>query len=126
MNPKINSNPYVIPQGGAPGEFAGEPVLGTNCCCSRNDGTEFLTYDETRDLEFLHTALVGVANFFDDNDVDGITIDKTRIYMAGHSNGCVASMAMAAQASDLVAAVCCHAGSLFTQFAEDYTPVPVW
>eukprot|EP00536_Pseudo-nitzschia_multiseries_P013208 jgi/Psemu1/309695/fgenesh1_kg.547_\ len=33
---------------------------------------------------------------------------------------------MAALHSDVVAAVCCHAGTLLTPIPEDYSPVPVW
>lgn len=47
-----------------------------------------------------------------------ITIDPNRVYMAGHSNGCMASMAMAALYPDSIAAVCCHAGAVVTPFPE--------
>mmetsp|Transcript_23666 Transcript_23666/g.35029 ORF Transcript_23666/g.35029 Transcript_23666/m.35029 type:complete len:613 (-) Transcript_23666:111-1949(-) len=60
---------------------------------------------------------------------DEFVIDPTRIYMTGHSNGCVGSLAMAASQSDVVAAVCCHAGTLATEFGADtgeYDPVPIW
>ena len=53
-------------------------------------------------------------------------VDPTRIYMAGHSNGCMASLATAAMYSDVVAAVCCHAGAMITPLAEDYEAVPTW
>jgi len=61
-----------------------------------------------------------------------VTIDRSRVYMSGHSNGCMTSLTMAALYSDSVAAVCCHAGSLITPFPASasttgtYTPVPVW
>jgi len=62
-----------------------------------------------------------------------VTIDRSRVYMSGHSNGCMTSLTMAALYSDTVAAVCCHAGSLITPFpasasttGSTYTPVPVW
>jgi len=61
-----------------------------------------------------------------------VTIDRSRVYMSGHSNGCMASLTMAALYSDTVAAVCCHAGSLITPFPASasttgtYIPVPVW
>ena len=67
-----------------------------------------------------------------------ISIDRSRVYMAGHSNGCMASLTMAALHSDVVAAVCCHAGTLLTPFesvsdystpssnTNNYSPVPVW
>jgi poly(3-hydroxybutyrate) depolymerase len=53
-----------------------------------------------------------------------VTIDKKRIYMAGHSNGCIMGFGVAALESDMVAAVCCHAGYAGTPFASDYSPVP--
>jgi len=61
-----------------------------------------------------------------------VTIDRSRVYMSGHSNGCMTSLTMAALYSDSVAAVCCHAGSLITPFPASasttgtYIPVPVW
>merc|ERR1712176_252731 len=55
-----------------------------------------------------------------------LSVDSDRVYMTGHSNGCVAGLSMAALYSDTVAAVCCHAGALVTPFAQDYSPVPIW
>ena len=46
--------------------------------------------------------------------------------MAGHSNGCYMSLAMAMKHSDLVASVCCHAGVLLTAPSDDYIPTPIW
>eukprot|EP00540_Astrosyne_radiata_P003822 CAMPEP_0116855596 /NCGR_PEP_ID=MMETSP0418-20121206/19377_1 /TAXON_ID=1158023 /ORGANISM="Astrosyne radiata, Strain 13vi08-1A" /LENGTH=479 /DNA_ID=CAMNT_0004488769 /DNA_START=203 /DNA_END=1642 /DNA_ORIENTATION=+ len=46
--------------------------------------------------------------------------------MAGHSNGCMLAMAMAALQSDIVAAVCCHSGSVLTEPSPDYIATPVW
>ena len=55
-----------------------------------------------------------------------VTINTKRIYMAGHSNGCMMSFAMALKHSDLVAAVCCHAGNVLTKASDDYNPRPMW
>ena len=70
-------------------------------------------------------------------------VDLTRVYFAGHSNGCMMSQRMAYDASDFVAAVSCTSGYLMTtttpgratglvgdSFAEipvptTYVPVPV-
>jgi poly(3-hydroxybutyrate) depolymerase len=53
-----------------------------------------------------------------------VSIDSKKVFMAGHSNGCVASLSMAALHSDLVTGVACHAGKSVTPFAEGYIPVP--
>lgn len=54
-------------------------------------------------------------------------IDRARVYMAGHSNGCMTSLTMAALYSEEIAAVCCHAGALVTPIpAASYSAVPVW
>lgn len=45
-------------------------------------------------------------------------VDLTRVYFAGHSNGCMMSQRMAYDASDLVAAVSCSSGYLMA------TPTP--
>ena len=56
-----------------------------------------------------------------------IQIDRARVYMAGHSNGCMTSLTMAALYSEEIAAVCCHAGALVTPLpAASYSAVPVW
>jgi len=53
-------------------------------------------------------------------------IDPTRIYMTGHSMGCMMSQQMANQASDLIAAVACAAGNVQKQtIASNYEPVSV-
>jgi len=60
-------------------------------------------------------------------------VDPARVYFAGHSNGCMMAQKMALEASDLVAAVCCHAGYLmqapdadaFPARPPGYSPVAV-
>jgi len=62
-------------------------------------------------------------------------VDPTRVYFTGHSTGCMMAQRMAIEASDLVAAVACHAGTLMappSSPASDsittpsgYTTVPV-
>ncbi|EOD15671.1 hypothetical protein EMIHUDRAFT_211233 [Emiliania huxleyi CCMP1516] len=62
-------------------------------------------------------------------------VDPTRVYFAGHSTGCMMAQRMALEASDLVAAVGCHAGMLMVPPSSPavesittpsgYKPVPV-
>ena len=62
-------------------------------------------------------------------------VDPTRVYFAGHSTGCMMAQRMALEASDLVAAVGCHAGMLMVPpsspavdsitMPSGYKPVPV-
>jgi len=91
------------------------------CCCLQND---MMPKTESTDPLFLKMAIDTVVDSFETNE--SLSIDTDRIYMAGHSNGCIMSLAMAALYSDTVAAVCCHAGAVVTPFPEDYSPVPIW
>jgi len=102
-------------------------VITPPCCCG-DDGVMIAfmnSEEETDDPLFLKMAIDSVVESFESTN-DALSIDVSRIYMAGHSNGCVMSLAMAALYSDTIAAVCCHAGALVTPFPEDYTPVPIW
>ena len=91
------------------------------CCCLDSN---MLPETDSVDPQFIRDAIDQVVDSF--ALTPDLKIDTDRIYMAGHSNGCIMSLAMAALYSDTIAAVCCHAGALQTPFAEDYTPVPVW
>ncbi len=96
-------------------------VTAMPCCCL--DDTTFLPQNEAVDPLFLKMAIDTVIEQQSQQDV---TVDTNRIYMAGHSNGCMMSLAMAALYSDTIAAVACHAGAVLTPFPEDeYTPVPI-
>jgi len=52
-------------------------------------------------------------------------IDATRIYMAGHSNGCAMAQRIAVEASNIVAAVGCHSLYLMASPSYDYVAVPM-
>lgn len=52
-------------------------------------------------------------------------IDASRVYMAGHSNGCAMAQRMGAEASDLVAAVGCHSFYLLVDAPDTFMPTPV-
>lgn len=115
--------------------------MGTSpCCCFEDSDEAAIPSKEPNDPLFLRIAIDAVVKSFDDKSNDNvsanaennntnssnISIDRSRVYMAGHSNGCMTSLAMAALYSDVVAAVCCHAGTLITPFPSDYSPVPIW
>ena len=63
------------------------------------------------------------------------SVDTTRIYVTGHSYGCVMAQRVLAKASDLVAAVACFSGALtlandlgvfpLTELSSEYTPRPL-
>jgi len=111
------------------GTEGGNNVTTSPCCCFKSDDEMGLPPKETNDPLFLRMAIDSVAESFDmesSNYYGSISIDRSRVYMAGHSNGCITSLSMAALHSDVVAAVCCHAGTLLTPFPEQYTPVPIW
>ncbi len=106
---------------GMPG---GNNVTTFPCCCiATDDETELIRNPGSGpdDGLFLKMAIDQVLE-----DASS-PIDTNRIYMTGHSNGCITSLSMAAQYSDTVAAVCCHAGALSTPFPDSgYFPVPIW
>lgn len=100
------------------------------CCCFNPFG--LTDADITDDTTFLRNVAVSVIqNVIPQESANGerevpVSIDSKRIYMAGHSNGCIASIAMGTVHSDLVAAVCCHAGSAQASFPTSYQPTPMW
>jgi poly(3-hydroxybutyrate) depolymerase len=99
------------------------------CCCYDEDEDEIsIPGEEPNDSLFLRMAIESVIDSFANENgmATGVSIDTSRIYMAGHSNGCMASLTMAALHSDLVAAVCCHAGTLITPYPTEYNPVPTF
>ncbi|MEM9893917.1 MAG: PHB depolymerase family esterase [Actinomycetota bacterium] len=80
-------------------------------CCGAAAG------DDLDDVGYIRT-LVDVVEM-------NHPIDRDRIYVTGLSNGCAMAQRLAADASDLVAAVGCMALYLLDEPAPDYGPVPV-
>ena len=100
------------------------------CCCFNPTG--ITDADITDDATFLRNVAVSVIeNVIPQESSNGeregpVSIDSKRIYMAGHSNGCIAYIAMGTIHSDLVAAVCYHAGIAQASFPSSYQPTPIW
>eukprot|EP00980_Cylindrotheca_fusiformis_P005385 scaffold1147_cov126-Cylindrotheca_fusiformis.AAC.3 len=92
-----------------------------SCCCAENS-TPVVVPDEG---PFLRQIAAVLSRDVPIQTSGNVTIDTKRIYMAGHSNGCIASFYMAAQYSDMVAAVGCHAGTATAPFVESYSPRPI-
>jgi len=94
------------------------------------DAESLLNNPKPNDLLFLQMAIDKVVDDFSQSSYifSSVRIDRSRVYIAGHSNGCIASLLMAALYSDAVAAVCCHSGALVTPFDVDTynSPVPIW
>ena len=90
------------------------------CCCFVDDEP---TVND--DATFLRNVAATVVQSMPTDTSGEATIDATRIYMAGHSNGCMASIAMATLNSDVVAAVGCHAGAAIAPFPDEYTATPI-
>jgi poly(3-hydroxybutyrate) depolymerase len=114
------------------GVEGGNSVTTSPCCCFLDEGRRNpISVPVPNDPLFLKMAIDSVLESVQDMVEESgasvaLSIDADRVYMAGHSNGCIASMTMAALYSDTIAAVCCHAGAVLTPFSLDYTPVPVW
>mmetsp|Transcript_37420 Transcript_37420/g.90830 ORF Transcript_37420/g.90830 Transcript_37420/m.90830 type:complete len:401 (+) Transcript_37420:128-1330(+) len=90
------------------------------CCCSKGAIPVF-----TDPGAFLRQAAAVAVRDIPKETSNSTTIDSKRIYMAGHSNGCMTSISMAATHSDMVAAVGCHSGRATTLFPEDYSATPM-
>eukprot|EP00567_Pseudictyota_dubia_P018662 CAMPEP_0197433212 /NCGR_PEP_ID=MMETSP1175-20131217/1138_1 /TAXON_ID=1003142 /ORGANISM="Triceratium dubium, Strain CCMP147" /LENGTH=388 /DNA_ID=CAMNT_0042961523 /DNA_START=109 /DNA_END=1275 /DNA_ORIENTATION=+ len=91
----------VYPQGTANSDVVDATCFNAGQCCCFKD---FARVDEADDVVFLRKLV-------DDTVAKSeVPIDTDRIYMAGHSNGCMMAQRMGAEVSDMVAAVCCHAG----------------
>ncbi|KAL3938201.1 MAG: hypothetical protein SGBAC_006842 [Bacillariaceae sp.] len=90
------------------------------CCCSKG-GIPIVTDPST----FLRQAAAVAIRDIPEETSNSTTIDTKRIYMAGHSNGCMASISMAATQSDMIAAVGCHSGRPTSIFPEDYSATPM-
>ena len=97
-----------------------------SCCCAKQG--QGLNDTATFDHLVLKTMVQDIVwNKRVDQQSNGTaSMDATRVYMAGHSNGCMAALSMGAMHSDIVTAVCCHAGGLVTKPLDTYTPIPTW
>lgn len=129
-DPEISDISCWALEGGAKvgGESSTTP---TDCCCVKETffgfGAELVPPQETMDTEILKSMFDDVVtNMNDILPTSNVTIDTTRIYVTGHSNGCIASMALAAVYSESIAAVACYGGSLVTEFAANYSATPVF
>lgn len=103
-----------------------------DCCCTRN-GTN-IPVSDTQDPAVLRSMLddvvfenrIEAASSSSSNNGTTASADLTRIYMAGHANGCAMALGMGAFFHDVVAAVACHsAGNVVTK-PRHYNPVPTW
>jgi poly(3-hydroxybutyrate) depolymerase len=121
IDPEISEGSCFMAPGGIPQDDGSET---NGCCCNKDEALADpdLTNDDDLMRLMAKTAVEEVPGYSEGR----VTIDTKRIYMAGHSNGCVESLSMAAVHSDMVAAVCCHSGVGVTDFAADYSAVPVW
>ena len=109
-----------------PGGLAKDNGNKADQCCCRFRG-EFTDSELTDDTTFLRNVATSVMqDVISEETSNSVTIDSKRIYMAGHSNGCIASIAMGTIHSDLVAAVCCHVGVAQAPFPASYQATPMW
>jgi len=109
-------------------ETYGNGITTAPCCCQNFLDAESAFNDpKPDDPLFLRMAIDKVIEDVGADDANNVSIDRSRVYMAGHSNGCITSLAMAALYSDAIAAVCCHAGAVVTPFdpATYNSPVPI-
>jgi polyhydroxybutyrate depolymerase len=138
----LSSNDFVLvlPQGTTDPTVAFVPCWNAgNCCClecapenENNVGEEcsWVPPDRNRaiqsidDVAFLKQVIERTIAS------SSVKIDVNRIYLAGHSNGCMMAQRFAGEMSEYIAAVCCHSG-VYTGPVDgfpnddDYHPIPV-
>jgi poly(3-hydroxybutyrate) depolymerase len=114
---KAERNGFIVvwPQGtfnlfGQRGEL-GKSSWNAGLCCAPASAPYFID-----DVGFLRKVVSQTAS--------NHGVDLSRVYMAGHSNGCSMAQRMAAEASDIVAAVGCHSSYLAAK-SQDFIPVPI-
>ena len=103
------------------GLIDGSGITAAPCCCYKGFQPAV-----TDDANFLREVAAVIVRDVPKETSNAVTIDTKRIYMAGHSNGCMAAISMATLHSDLVAAVGCHAGTALTIFPDSYMPTPMF
>jgi polyhydroxybutyrate depolymerase len=117
----VDNSCFALPGGLVIGD-----IEASKCCCTLGADLNFIDENITMDTEFLRMAIEEVIANVGPATEGAVSIDRKKVFMAGQSNGCIASLAMAAMHSDLVTGVACHAGKSATPFAEDYVPVPTF
>jgi poly(3-hydroxybutyrate) depolymerase len=120
----VDASCFALPGGAVIGD-----VKAVDCCCTRGGPFDFVDPSTTNDAEFLRMAIEEVIDTIVSPATEGtvgLSIDTKKVFMAGHSNGCIAALSMGALYSDVVTAVACHAGKLITPFAGDYVSVPTF
>lgn len=83
---------------------------GVECCGSSSAGG-------VDDVGFLRSLIASVGQAHN--------VDLDRVYVTGFSNGCAMAQRLAAEASDLVAAVACTSLFRLVPVAPGYSPVPI-
>ena len=92
---------YVVyPQG-----FNNEWNMADDLCCGDDDDFGFI-------LEMIKTI------------VQRYTVDESRIYSTGWSNGCGMTQRLVAQASEIFAAAACSSMYFLDEPSPDYSPIP--
>mmetsp|Transcript_19928 Transcript_19928/g.30565 ORF Transcript_19928/g.30565 Transcript_19928/m.30565 type:complete len:443 (+) Transcript_19928:28-1356(+) len=87
------------------------------CCCFRNNDAPV---NQVEDVLFLTKMIETLASDFSS------IIDVDRVYLAGHSNGCMMAQRFIAERSDLIAAVGCHAGVVTLGEMPNFFGNPNW
>ncbi|KAL3910003.1 MAG: hypothetical protein SGARI_002331 [Bacillariaceae sp.] len=130
----------VVPQGTTDASVADQTCWDAgDCCCNQcvaeNPVECFVNPTESSfevvtvpDVAFLQQVIADTVA------ASETKIDTKRIYLAGHSNGCMMAQRFAAEMSQTVAAVCCHSGVRVDNIGDgadassssSYNPTPVW
>lgn len=113
-----------------PGGRDVQGLFTTNDCCCYKDNRRLASTD-TQDLTAIHRMVQDIVfqkrvEALSVNNTSIASVDTTRIYMSGHSNGCLGSLGMGSFFSDMVASVCCHSSGGFSKFPPNYEPIPTW
>lgn len=97
-----------------------------DCCCTKNGTT--IPVSDTQDPAVLRSMLDDVVfeKRIEAASNNTASADLTRVYMAGHANGCAMALGMGAFFHDVVAAVACHSAGSIVSIPRHYNPIPIW
>lgn len=115
------------------GGFLGLPATETTlptvgCCCLINGFPPVPPFNapvETFDIEFLLQVMDNTESTVTEISNGRVSADMDRMYLSGHSNGCVTALGIAARHFERVTAIACTGGTIITPFADAYSPTPI-
>eukprot|EP00550_Attheya_septentrionalis_P000810 CAMPEP_0198290582 /NCGR_PEP_ID=MMETSP1449-20131203/8387_1 /TAXON_ID=420275 /ORGANISM="Attheya septentrionalis, Strain CCMP2084" /LENGTH=442 /DNA_ID=CAMNT_0043989097 /DNA_START=185 /DNA_END=1513 /DNA_ORIENTATION=- len=94
----------VWPLGTVDGDRTLAPCWNAGTCCCFPTPKNTNRYYPIDDVEFLRQVIANVV------ESSSVPINTRRIYIAGHSNGCMMAQTLGVELRDVVAGIACHSG----------------